>query len=89
MGVQNDFIGRTDRRQAMDQALSGMGADTESLAYGGGKLGAEIAGALGAGGAWAGSGISPSHVAGFVALMGGSLAAAASIPGGAEPPRIE
>lgn len=50
VGVQNDFIGRTDRRQAMDQALGGMGADTDSLAYGAGKLTAEIAGTAGAGG---------------------------------------
>lgn len=50
MGVQNDYIGRTDRRQAMDQALGGMGAETDSLGYGAGKLGAEIAGTAGAGG---------------------------------------
>ena len=50
LGVQNDFIGRTDRRQAMDQALSGLGADTDSLAFGVGKLGTEIAGTMGAGG---------------------------------------
>ncbi len=51
VGIQNDYIGRTDRRQAMDQALGGMGADTDSLAYKGGKLGAEIAGTAGVGGA--------------------------------------
>jgi hypothetical protein len=39
------------RRQAMDDALSGLGADTDSVAYGAGKLGAEVAGTLGAGGA--------------------------------------
>ena len=50
MGVQNDFIGRTDRREAMTNALAGMGADPESLAFGAGKLGAEIAGTAGAGG---------------------------------------
>lgn len=50
LGVQNDFIGRTDRRQAMDQALGGMGADTNSLAFGGSKLAAEIAGTAGVGG---------------------------------------
>lgn len=49
-GVQNEYIGRTDRRQAMDEALRGMGADTNSLAFKGGKLGAEIAGTSGAGG---------------------------------------
>lgn len=51
LGIQNDFIGRTDRRQAMDEALSSLGADTNSLAYKGGKLGAEVAGTLGVGGA--------------------------------------
>jgi hypothetical protein len=53
VGVQNDFIGRIDRRQAMDQALGGMGVDTDSLAFGAGKLGAEIAGTMGVGGALA------------------------------------
>ncbi len=51
VGVQNDFIGRTDRREAMDGALRELGADTESLAFQGGKLGAEIAGTAGVGGA--------------------------------------
>lgn len=50
VGIQNDFIGRDDRRTAMDQALGGMGADTNSFAYGAGKLGAEILGTAGAGG---------------------------------------
>ena len=54
------FIARTmgapemqapERRKAMDGALQGMGADTDSLAFGAGKLGGEIAGTLGAGGA--------------------------------------
>ena len=40
-----------ERRQAMDDALSSMGADTNSLAFKGGKLAAEIAGTAGAGGA--------------------------------------
>lgn len=53
MGVENSFVGRNDRRQAMDAALGNMGADTDSLAYGAGKLGAEIAGTAGAGGALA------------------------------------
>jgi hypothetical protein len=53
MGVQNDFIGRTDRRAQMDSALQGMGAETDSLAFGAGKLGTEIAGTLGVGGALA------------------------------------
>ena len=50
MGVQNDFIGRTDRRASMDGALGNMGADTDSLGYGVGKIGAEIAGTAGVGG---------------------------------------
>lgn len=41
------------RRKSMDQALGSFGADTDSLAYGGGKLAAEIAGTAGAGGALA------------------------------------
>lgn len=50
LGVQNDFIGRTDRREAMTDALSDMGADTDSLAFKGGKLATEVAGTLGVGG---------------------------------------
>ena len=50
MGVQNDYIGRTDRREAMTGALGEMGADTDSLAFGAGKLGGEIAGTAGIGG---------------------------------------
>lgn len=50
VGIQNDFIGRTDRRQAMTAALEGFGAEPDSLAFGAGKLGTEIAGTAGAGG---------------------------------------
>lgn len=50
-GIQNDYIGRSDRRAAMDDGLRSMGANTDSMAFKGGKLGAEIAGTLGAGGA--------------------------------------
>lgn len=49
-GIQNSFIGRDDRRASMDDALRTMGADTDSLAYGTGKIGAEIAGTAGVGG---------------------------------------
>lgn len=52
-GIQNSFIGRDDRRTGMDDALQTMGADTDSLAYGAGKIGAEIAGTAGVGGALA------------------------------------
>lgn len=50
MGIQNEFIGRDDRRQAMTGALRDMGADPESLAFQAGKIGTEIAGTAGAGG---------------------------------------
>lgn len=50
MGVQNDFIGRTDRREQMDAGLQTMGADPSSLLFKTGKLGGEIAGTAGAGG---------------------------------------
>lgn len=43
-------IGNPERRQAMTDALQTMGADPDSLAFQGGKLGGEIAGTLGAGG---------------------------------------
>lgn len=39
-----------ERRQQMDAALQGMGADTDSLMYQGGKIGAEVAGTMGVGG---------------------------------------
>lgn len=41
------------RREQMDLALGDLGAETDSLTYKGGKLGTEIAGTLGAGGATA------------------------------------
>jgi hypothetical protein len=50
MGIQNDFIGRTDRREAMDAALRDMGADTDSLGYQGSKLVTELLGTGGVGG---------------------------------------
>lgn len=40
-----------ERRQSMDSALSTLGADTDSIAYQGGKIAGEIAGTAGAGGA--------------------------------------
>lgn len=39
-----------ERRQQMDEALRSMGAETDSMLYKGGKIGAEIAGTAGAGG---------------------------------------
>lgn len=53
MGVQNSFVGRTDRREAMDAALRDLGADTESNAFAAGKIGGELAGTAGMGGALA------------------------------------
>lgn len=50
-GIQNDYIGRTDRRDAMTQALGdALGFDTNSKAFGVGKLTGEVAGTAGAGG---------------------------------------
>lgn len=53
LGVQNDFVGRDDRREAMTQATQTMGANPDSWLYGGGKLAAEIAGTAGVGNALA------------------------------------
>lgn len=55
VGVRNDWIGRTDRRQAMDAGLQTLGADPQSLAFQGGKLGAEVAGTAGVGSALGGA----------------------------------
>lgn len=49
-GVQNEWIGRSDRRQAMDEGLKSLGAETDSIGYNVGKLGAEVAGTAGVGG---------------------------------------
>lgn len=45
-----DILGQ-DRRAGMDSALTDMGAQPDSIAFQGGKLGSEIAGTLGVGGA--------------------------------------
>ena len=50
LGIENDFIGRTDRRKQMDEALRTLGADTESSEFALGKFGGEMAGTAGAGG---------------------------------------
>lgn len=50
VGIDNSFIGRRDRREAMTGALQELGADPESLAFKTGKIGAEVAGTLGVGG---------------------------------------
>ena len=53
LGVQNEYIGRNDRREAMDNALRTAGIDTDTLGFKGAKIGTEIAGTAGAGGATA------------------------------------
>lgn len=50
VGIQNDYIGRTDRREAMDSALESKGVDTGSLPFRGSKLLTEVGGTLGVGG---------------------------------------
>lgn len=77
LGVQNDFVGRTDRREAMDQALTSLvGADPKSVAYRGGKLVSEIAGTAGVGGALAAGAKALGAAAPVVeALASGGLAA--------------
>lgn len=50
VGVENSFIGRSDRRQAMDSGLQAAGAEPDSWMYQGGKLASEIAGTAGVGG---------------------------------------
>jgi hypothetical protein len=57
MGLSNLVLGtkpvsrNEQRRKDMDAALGGLGAETDSLAYGAGKLAGEVAGTAGAGGA--------------------------------------
>lgn len=53
VGIENSVIGRSDRREAMDTALRMMGANSESMDYATGKLGSEVAGTMGVGGALA------------------------------------
>lgn len=93
-GIQNDFIGRTDRRESMDAALQGMGANTDSLAYKGAKVGAEIAGTLPVGGVLAKGAamvpglarLAPAIASGGISAPGANLltrAAGGAITGGA------
>lgn len=49
-GMMGADLPAPERRQSMTGALGNMGADTESMAFGAGKLGGEIAGTAGAGG---------------------------------------
>lgn len=50
-GIENSWVGLNDRRAAIDQGLEAVGAQPNSLAYQAGKIGAEIAGTAGVGGA--------------------------------------
>jgi len=54
LGVENSIVGRQDRRDAMTGGLQEMGAKPESMAFQAGKIGTEIAGTSGVGGALAG-----------------------------------
>lgn len=49
-GVQNSFIGRDDRRQAINDALVTTGVDPNSLEFKGTKLATQVLGTAGAGG---------------------------------------
>lgn len=54
LGVQNEFIGRNDRRESSASVGADLlGADRESMAYKGGELATDIAGTAGIGGALA------------------------------------
>ena len=50
LGVQNSWIGRNDRREAMDRAAIEVGANPKSLPFKIGQVGTEIAGTLPIGG---------------------------------------
>lgn len=47
LGIQNEFIGRNDRRQSINDFMDSHSIDRNSLGYGGGKLVSEIAGTAG------------------------------------------
>lgn len=53
LGIQNDFIGRTDRGEAVTDFMKDRGADTESIPYMVGDVGTQIAGTAGVGSALA------------------------------------
>lgn len=50
MGIENDIIGRTDRREAMTEGLRSLGANPDSVGFTLGKIGGEVAGTAGIGG---------------------------------------
>jgi hypothetical protein len=53
MGINNSFIGRDDRRQAMEQVMKDTGVQPDSMGFKGSKLTAEALGTAGGGGALA------------------------------------
>ena len=74
-----------DRRRAMDAALESMGAQPESLTYGVGKIGAEIAGTAGVGGVLAAPVKLAARVAPSLAGVAAPVASALSSGGMAAP----
>ena len=75
--------GNPERRQAMTDALGTMGADTNSLAFGAGKLGGEIAGTAGIGGALASGARAVPFLAGRAAPVIDAIGTAGMRAGGA------
>ena len=71
LGIHNAYVGVPDRRAAMDQALSSLGADTNSTAFKTGKVGTEIAGTAAVGGVLgnAAKSILPTSVAALPAVQ--------------------
>lgn len=50
LGIQNDYVGRMDRREAINDFMRSKGIDESSVPYNVGKIGTEIAGTSGIGG---------------------------------------
>ena len=82
LGIENSFIGRTDRRAQMDAGLESMGANPDSLAYKGGKLASEIAGTAGVPGLLGKAALAVPAIAAKAPLLASSLASAGTNLGG-------
>lgn len=78
VGIENSFIGRDDRREAMTEGLRTLGANPESMAFQGAQLGTEIAGTLGIPGALAVRAQRMGNPALATALRSGGLASPGS-----------